>query len=270
MKRLLAVAGLFSVAWGCAPLIGLDGSYEDADDVTLAGLGEYCEQALVICERAAQCCGAGFHADGCEAVVRQDCHSLARRVLAGSLTYRPDSLAECHTALSQIPCGVPTGERPAYLFGLRTCQYLFQGTAQPGEPCSDDEDCADAYLGPAVECVDTGKGLHCRRHSPVKSGDPCDVASPDVTAPRSCVSEQACHPVSGGTGQCKPQRSNGQSCVGGVVAECAEGYCSQSTCTPHAAEGTACDASDAEKCAGGCEAGACLGPTMPLARYCGA
>ena len=149
---------------------------------------------------------------------------------------------------------------------------LHAGTKGPGDPCSDDDECAPAD-GATVTCfrsTSTAAG-YCQVERPGKIGQgPC--YNTILNGGRVHVGEApidklpevtSCNLADGlycGDKGCVAAAQDGAACDGDVIFACRQGSeCVGSVCKPQIAVGGACDGDDQASCVPGayCDAGTC-------------
>jgi hypothetical protein len=167
------------------------------------------QMAEMLCGVYERCFGALF-----DVFLLEDCAELAERRLVqggfsriqsavetGSVDYDPSQVEGCRGAYEALECGELLNRN------LEACQGVFKGTLQAGEECEIDEEC----VGDSVcLALDSCPGVCAPRQT---AGEPC-------TSDDQCADGLVCSVV---TELCVAPRAEGETCEGGVEAQCTPG-----------------------------------------------
>lgn len=234
---------MIACAWACGS--GADSQSRPSKDEFDAFLDGYCGAAVSCCTKLGRD-PASVHVENCKA-------QLADR-LPG---YDPDAGATC---LNQLKGATSDGSCwPVSADPADACNRVFDahyGSAQAGDPCTTDSDCAVPAGGTSM-CSSIKR---CQSQMPGHAGDaPCVAESSllptlgplvvyygDGSIPQGfvCRSQDGvyCDGTKYPTGGCIAVKALGADCDGNQ--QCATGFCNSGTCVDRAAIGTSCNGTE--------------------------
>jgi hypothetical protein len=260
--KAIAVAGLVGLGWaavGCS----------DSDS---GGAGTKDQFLAQVCDEYADCCvAAGRPGDGAQC-----------RAFYGAFAPPNYDQAAADACLAEIRA--LGADKCDFSLDTPSCDKVFSegGTAQPGDPCEDDADCAPSGEGD-VECVSDfsvdSTIQQCQvRATGVAGSTPC-VGTVDGNVTFSSGSDDGiptmgylCHIADGLTcdstsGACQPLGAVGEPCVGfdGCVPSA---YCdfASNSCLARKALGEPCAGDDECQAGGYCDPGAATESTCLASR----
>jgi hypothetical protein len=199
------------------------------------------------CAALKPCCdAAGFDMSQCETGVAARCAPFVADVRAGTAKYDPAAAAACgmeeKTTFAVCDLSLITYTAASGV-DLLSCERIFTtGTAQPGEHCASDNDCAPvSHPGTLVYC-DSDNDL-CDIIHILGEGEPC-VSSESGGVIELCGTDLYClHDTGPASGHCVSKTPIGGACAGDAVAPCVSAaYCDgpAKTCAPLEDGGGAC------------------------------
>lgn len=241
------------------------------------------EAASIVCEWLAPCCGGiglSVSEGECSAVLEAQFAADYASADPDNYTYNAELAGDCFATARDLyrdlGCDLSMASGATDPDVTETCNSVFAGKLEPGEPCASDIECA-REPGDSADCTELGSdGPVCVVERRVAEGDPCYWTCTETGSGYVCLGTGSEEPALQGRcytddqlycaeGICARPPALGESCTSTGV--CAEGYCSNGVCSPAGDAGDSCE-SDAA-CVQGlfCDATACA-PKKPDGEAC--